>query len=372
MVSNADQEVDFFDDFDMQRVCIDRCQFIIYDKKYAMKGHSFDKELADFDLSLHMKRSKIGRRYVDVACFFNPSNVIGYEVRFDQSRAMLVRVNIIRLYNEENNIVVKDVLNEDNFFPLDIIVPLKEQVDLLYSVIEKAKVFYYDFVKKYWSYECEDIKVKLNVVEFPYEVYPGNVQQFKEELNGHKITTYDTQSQTIYFDNKKDVETNLIENVSNNVQVAVNRLRTESGKIQFKIYQKAFGLVRMEHTVYADDLKFLFSLKKHLSIVDSEQIILFLKGEFKKRGILPRRFTSDYDDALVYMSRVYGLSPITIDGLLKMSVWESRKTNRGMTQKLLRKGLIVKVSRGIYNINPHFKQYFESYPKRDVIVPDFL
>jgi hypothetical protein len=376
MSENIPIPIDFFDNFDMQRICIDRCQIVIYDKKYSMGEHYFDIDLANTYLMPHMKRSKIGKRFEDVVRYDNKNSSIDYEIRLRGSRAMLVRTNIIRYYKLLNNIETEgDILHEDNFFPVDIVVPLKDQVELLYGVIEDAKEFYYNFVKEWWGYDCKNIEAKLVVVELPYEIYPANVPQLLDDINlsGHVVTHHDTQSQTIYFQEKDAKSDDSIYRHYNDIQISVNKLKTDIGKIQFKIYQKSWGLVRMEHTVYANDLKYLFRLKKYLLDKDVEHITLFLKNEFVKRRILPKRFLGDYEESLRYLSEVYKFDILTLDNLSKISVWESSKANRGTTQKLLRKKLIKKLSRGIYEIDPHFKDLLNSFPNRvDILKPPFI
>jgi len=48
----------YFNTFDMERICIDKVFFLVYDEQYAKEDHIFDRELRDKYIQF-VKRSRI-------------------------------------------------------------------------------------------------------------------------------------------------------------------------------------------------------------------------------------------------------------------------------------------------------------------------
>ena len=371
----------FFEGYDLQRICLDRVVVTVYDERYSIMNHRFDEEIA-FQYPQYLKRVRIGKRSEDV--IENANTFSSWSQRLRGPRTMVLRYNVIRAYKHHHSIEVKksDILYEDNFYPVDFSPSLEDQLTLLYEAIERAKKLYHDQVLKFWGYECENVKATIKAIEIPFEIYPASTSDIFDQssIAGINLYRYTTESNTMYFQEKdKTLDDKVKESfyqameepsmVSNGFHSGLN------GKIQLKIYQKIINLVRIEHTVYGDDIEVLFHMDKQTVSEDAEHIEMFLDSQFRERGLYFSRDDISLRRAVVALSRVSNIPLDTLKHLVNIETWTSTRDNKGMTRRLKRCGFIEKQSgtkRGYYRLTPEFKKMFEAFPEMDDELPTLI
>lgn len=373
-----DTQFKFFEGFSLQRACIDRVVATVYDERYAIENHRFDEETA-FLYPQYLKRARIGKRSEDV--IENANSFSSWTQRLRGPRTMVLRYNLIRAFKHHHSVEVKksDILYEDNFYPVDFSPSLEDQLTLLYTAIEEAKQLYYDQVLKFWGYECEHIQATINTIEIPFEIYPASTSDIFDQLSiaGINLYRYTSESNTMYFQEKDQTLDDKVNEsyyqalaepsmVSNGFHTGLNR------NVQLKIYQKILNLVRIEHTVYGDDIAVLFHMDKETVSEDAEHILMFLNSQFHKRGLYFRRDDISLRRAVAGLSRAINVPMDTLYHLVNVETWTSTRDNLPMTKRLKKRGLIEKESgtkRGYYRLTHEFKKMFEAFPEMDDELP---
>lgn len=372
----------FFEGYDLQRICLDRVVITIYDTRYSMENHRFDEDLA-FHYPQYIKRARIGKRSEDV--IENKNTFSSWAQRLRGPRSMVLRYNVIRAYKHHHSIEIKksDVIHEDNFYPVDFSPSLEDQLVLLYDAIEKAKILYRDQVKEFWGYDCEHVEASIKSIEVPFEIYPANTADIFDQcmIAGMNLYRYTSESGTMYFQEKDqsfDDKVNESYYQAANEQPSMVSNKFSSGldnKIQLKIYQKSWGIVRIEHTLYGDDIKTLFHMDKDTAAEDAEYIEMFLASQFRERGLNFGRDEFTYSRAVANFARAAFLPIETVQYLMKTEWWQSSQENRGMTNKLKRRGLLTKdngTMRGYYKVDNGFKKMINAFPERDDDLPNLI
>jgi len=293
----------YFHTFDMERICIDKVFFLVYDEKYAMEDHHFDRDLRDKFIQ-HVKRSRIQKGQFEQV-LRKENQYSSWELQLRGPRIMRFHVNVIHFLQEKHNIRPDNVIYDDNFMPINVSLSLKDYVAALRQFIDDAKTFYRETVKKYWQEDLHDIKFKISEIEVPYEIYPGSVEDIANSLyaKGLAFSKYNTQSGTIYlqdvktdnvlkvsrkYDNISKVDDADLEPVLKRDILYMNRINAgrNENKIQIKIYQKTFGLCRIEFTLFSQDTKGIFNFGYPDERI-TETLTSFIHHGLKENGIHP-------------------------------------------------------------------------------------
>lgn len=371
----------YFKTFDLERVCIDKVFFVVYDKQYSIEEHDFDFYLRDRFIQ-HVKRSRVKKgRFEEVIRMEN--NYSAWELRLKDQRTMYFHVNVIHFLQELHEIHPKNVIYDDNFMPTDCKLTVADYVGALRRFVQDAKKMYHDLVKEYWNVDLVNVEAKLSQVEIPFEVYPGSVDDIAQKLyaKGISFRKYNTQSATIYlndvkFDNEYQVHRRKYEKSEgideqdmNPDIVYMNGINSgrNSNKIQVKIYQKTFGLCRIEFTVYSKDASILFGWKRTDNEI-SEDLISFIHYNLRIHDINVERYDRSLDDVVQYLAKAHKESEDLIYSLKDVDVFETCKASRAVQQRLTRKGILLPVfddngtrKRGAYVVNPIIRDFLNMY-----------
>lgn len=386
----------YFNTFDMERISIDKVFFLVYDTEYAQIDHDFDHDLRD-KFILHVKRSRVKKgRFEQV--IRKEADFSDWELQLRGPRVMRFHVNIIHYLQEIHNIKPQNVIFDDNFLPVDSKLTLIDHVEALRDFVNHAKQIYIDIAAKHWGITLENVQVKFSEVELPFEVYPASVDDIAGMLyaKGVQFSRYNTQSGTLYLhqpttDNEIKVsrkydKTQKLDNIDitpddpgteptpdivywNNINSGRN-----ANKIQIKIYQKTFGLCRIEFTFFSADAKTLLNFdedengiqKTDLEIV--EDLIQFSHYNLKQYDIQVDRYDRTLDDVVRFMAVSMRESEDLIYMLRDCDIFEACEANRTVRQRLVRKGILLKKhdsdgtqQRGVYLINPFIKEFLNLY-----------
>src|SRR5450759_1869768 len=99
----------FFQTFDLERVCLDKYFFVVYDSVYCREDHPFDDRLAQsFWQNRFSSRAKAKGRFVDVIRFEN--DYCFFQMYLNKGRHMFVYVNIIKYLQAIKGITVDQTL----------------------------------------------------------------------------------------------------------------------------------------------------------------------------------------------------------------------------------------------------------------------
>lgn len=378
---------EYFKTFIMERISIDKVFFLVYDEDYAKCDHTFDHDLRDQFIH-HVKRSRVKNgRFEQV--IRKESKFSDWELQLRGPRIMRFHVNIIHYLQEIHDIKPQNVIYDDNFLPVDSKLTLIDHVSALRDFVNHAKAIYADIVYRYWGLGLSNLRVKFSEVELPFEVYPASVDDIAGKMyaKGVQITRYNTQSGTLYLNNLKtdneikvDRKYDKTQKVDNQDIVPdivywnkVNSGRNEN-KIQVKIYQKTFGLCRIEFTFFSSDAKTLLNfdedntgqLKTDMEIV--EDLILFSHYNLKHFDIEVDRYDRTLDDVVRFIAVSMRESEDMIYTLRDCDVFEACEANAPVRKRLVRKGILLKKydsdgaqQRGVYLVNPFIKEFLNMY-----------
>lgn len=76
------------------------------------------------------------------------------------------------------------------------------------------------------------------------------------------------------------------------------------------------------------------------------------------------------EDYIIFLSKVFRIEPEILEYILSVPIWESNRTNYTTTQKLLKRGLITKLSRGLYKFDLVFIKILDCFlkqPRKDFL-----
>lgn len=370
----------YFKNFDMERICIDKVFFVVYDKKYSQEDHPFDTVTRDRYIQ-NIKRSRIGKgRFEEVMRRENKYS--SWELQLRGPRVMYFHVNIIHFLQEIHDIKPQNVIYDDNYMPTDSKLTINDYIAALRRFIKDAMELYKDVVDRHWNVNISNIGFKIVEIEIPFEVYPASVDDIAQRMmsKGVAFRKYNTQSGTIYldkskFDNEITVDrkydkitkmdcSDLTPDITYTNKINSGRLEN---KIQLKLYQKTFGLVRIEITAYSLDAKsiFIFSYSDdviHNILVDYVHFVL------KEHDIEVDRYDRCLDDIVQFLAVAFKENEDTIYSLKNVEFFEACASNRALRQRLVKKGLILKKfdsdnrqQRGVYLVNPIVKDFLNLY-----------
>lgn len=137
-------------------------------------------------------------------------------------------------------------------------------------------------------------QANVSEMEIPFEVSPCSVDEIASYLDvsdGISFRKYKTQTGTLYLtENTSKTEVELPNGLSTRIPddfdaVYVNNINGgyNENKIQLKFYQKTFGLVRIEFTIYRKEVKAIFSFHDHELDQDAERLVRWVHKQFKMR-----------------------------------------------------------------------------------------
>lgn len=371
----------YFETFDLERICIDKVFFVVYDEEYVLEDHLFDKELRDRFIQ-HIKRVRIKKgRFEQV--LRKESEYSAWDLQLRGSRLMRFHVNVIHYLQELHDIRPCNVIYDDNFLPIECKLTVLDFVQAFRDFVDQAKEFYKEIVMEYWGIELQAVRVKFSQIELPFEVYPASVDDISRKLyaKGVCFKKYNTQSGTIYLDGSKfdnsisvperkyDKE-NPIDDVdlSPDITFLNNIYSGKAGrKLQIKIYQKTFGLCRIEFTISSEDAKQIFDWSRNNESI-AEDLINFVHFTLGLYDINVDRFDRSLDDVVQFLARALKEPEDLIYQLRDLDVFESCKANRIVRERLTRKGILTKIvdsdnvqKRGLYIVNPIIREFLNMY-----------
>lgn len=375
--------------FDMERVCIDKVFFVVYDQKYAQEKHFFDEDLK-YRFINNIKRSRVHKgQFSEVLRTENDYS--SWELQLNGSRTMYFHVNVIHLLQSKYNIKPDNVIYDDNFMPVDTKLTIVDYVTALTDFVKGAKEVYHRFVLKHWGEDLQNIEVKISQIEFPFEVYPASVEDIAAQLYSQGITfrKYNTQSGTLYLDppdkmkdkkikfpdRKYDKDFRISDKDLTPDIVYMNGINSgyngPDNKVQVKIYQKTFGLVRIEVTAYANDTKAIFGKFSQPNETIAETLVRYVHYILELNGVSPVRYDRTLDDVVKFLSVALKEDEDMIYRLRGMDVFEASRQNQTVRRRLYRKGIIFKrvdsdgvASRGVYLVNPIIRDLLNKYEPR--------
>ena len=214
--------------------------------------------------------------------------------------------------------------------------------------------------------------------------YPASVEDIADNLyaKGLAFSKYNTQSGTIYMN---DVKTDNMIKVSRKYDkiskvdefdltpkpdiLYVNKINSgrNDHKIQIKVYQKTFGLCRIEFTLFSIDSKYIFDFSRTDEAI-SEDLILFIHYGLHENGISPDRYDRSLDDIVRFVAKAVKEPEDVIYFLRNCDVFESCRANEPVKKRLVKKGLLLKKvdsdgsqQKGIYIVNPIIRDFLQSY-----------
>lgn len=370
----------YFETFDLERICIDKVFFVVYDEEYALEDHFFDKELRDRFIQ-HVKRSRIKKgRFEQV--LRKESEYSAWELQLRGSRTMYFHVNVIHYLQRLHDIRPTNVIYDDNFLPIDSKLTVLDYVQALRDFTEQAREFYKDLVMQYWGVELEHVRVKLSQIELPFEVYPASVDDIARNLyaKGISFRKYNTQSGTIYLndvgvdnkihvDRKYDKEEPIDDSDLQPDICYLNQINSGRAKhrLQLKIYQKTFGLCRIEFTIYSEDSKQIFDWSRNNESV-AEDLINFVHFNLGLYDINVDRYDRSLDDVVCFLAKALKEPEDLVYQLRGLDVFETCKASSNVQKRLTRKGILVKLvdsdgiqKRGQYIVNPIIREFLNMY-----------
>lgn len=377
----------YFNKFDVERICIDKVFFVVYDEQYSIQEHDFDKDLRDrFIHNVKMSQFRKGRQQQVIR---KENNYSSWELRLSGARTMYFHVNIIHFIQETYDIKPSHVIYDSNFLPIDNKLTVVDHVAFLRRFIAEAMEFYRYFVSKHWGEDLGKVRYKIVEIEIPFEVYPCSVQDIADNLHskGLSFRKYNAQSGTIYL---QDVKTDNMVKYANQKYDKIIKIddydlelpdkrdilymnKINSGrnehKIQIKIYQKTFGLCRIEFTMFSLDARLIFDYSRG-DMEIAEDLINFIHHGLKENNILPERYDKDrsLDEIVRFLSIAFKESEDVIFLLRDAEIFETSHANRHLRERLTKKGLLIAKydndnirQKGVYLVNPVIKDFLNIY-----------
>lgn len=214
-------------------------------------------------------------------------------------------------------------------------------------------------------------------------MYPASVEDIALKLysKGISFRKYNTQSGTIYLnqvetDNSVSVperkydKEDPIDSVDLKPDIHyLNKINSGKSrrKIQLKIYQKTFGLARIELTIYSEDAKQLFEWSLSDKSI-AEDLINFVHFNLGLYDINVDRYDRSLDDVVRFLSQALKEPEDLIYQLKDLDIFEACEANRSVRQRLTRKGILIKLvdsdnvqKRGQYIVNPIIREFLNMY-----------
>lgn len=378
-----------FQVFDLERVCLDKYFFVVYDKRYSMTDHDFDKKSArEYVQNLKKSRVKGKGRFVDV--IRNEMDFSFYELHLAGSRHLFCYVNLIKYVQHKFNEFPESdlILFKDNFLPNDSKITLEDFISAKNEIEGLFKDLYYKLALDLWGVYLENIMIKPVQLEVAYEVFPSSVNDISSMFDMNDVTfrRYNSQSGTIYLNESlgsqeirlpegQTIKINDDFELRDSGYVSNISGGYSSDKCQIKIYQKTFGLVRIEFSIVNETIKKLNFYDDYIS---------FLSGVVRNNLCLIeyiKRFDISLDEVIKNVSCAIGITEEICYSLKDVGVWESNRCNRNLKRKLLKKHLLVPITDdigtkkiGVYKVAPWFKEIFTKFKQtgKELFLPELI
>lgn len=395
-----DEKDFYFKTFDLERICLDKYFFVVYDRNYSMGEHPFDEKIAQENWQHRSySRAKSKGRFVEV--IRNENDYSFYEQHLKGSRHMFCYVNIIKYLQAKKNISIDHnlVINKDNFMPLEDKTLFSEYIEAKRDIEHQFIELYREIVKDYWKVDLEDICVKPSQLEIAYEVYPASVKDISNNFDAKEITysKYNTQSGTIYLtDSMGKTDVRLPDGLSMKLEGEsdltsepgdsnfkpgsahyVSRLSAgySSDKIQIKFYQKSHALVRIEFSIVNKTIEKLNSAEEYISFLHKNMDNNLKFSEFVKR------FDVSLESIIKNVACACGITEELCYSLKDIGIWESSRETKYVMRKLRKRELIIQVTddigtvkKGVYKVAPWFQDIFVRFkPKgKELFLPGMI
>ncbi|MCZ7401658.1 MAG: hypothetical protein O8C61_05500 [Candidatus Methanoperedens sp.] len=377
-------------DFTLDRVVLDRSAWVVYFPSAVKNSDNnfFDPDLIDrLNLEFETKISKFKGKGKERVLYFehgSPKKYFSWELRLRQSRSMNVYFNFNRYFFQKFEMehdIITPVIHDDNFLPIGSKVTLHDFLDVyLNKLPQEITAIFEEKYNLLWPHEYAKFRenderpvCKCVTLEVAREMKPLSVDDIRNDLfmKGVAFKSFNQASKTMYFGEKPDIDTEyFVDDTVLYTNLDAWNWKEPYQKIQQgKLYQKSIDLVRFEITMYDGQIDFNSSYP--------EEDIKFTLDEYAETvGIIFRSTKREFDSMIINVSEMLKLDPSCIDMILKSGFsWQGKLENRILTNKLLRRKLIIKTARGQYVTNPAFLKMFEGYikPKEEnKYVPRFL
>jgi hypothetical protein len=383
----ADLSEPYFNFFDLERICIDKVFFVVYDEAYAAEDHTFDKDLRDRFIQ-NVKRSRVQKGHFEQV-LRKENQYSSWELRLKGARTMYFHVNVIHYLQYIHDIRPRNVIYDDNFMPIDCKLTALDYVAALRKFIDDAKNFYIETARAFWDIDLQKVQAKIAQIELPFEIYPASVDDISQKLyaKGVAFRKYNTQSGTIYltsdtanneikipgrkYDKTKKIDDEELTPTQIRPDIVyLNQINSDraKNKIQIKIYQKTFGLCRIEFTIHSLDAKTIFRYDRLTDEQITWMLIQFIHFNLEKHDIAVDRYDRSLDDVVQFLAKALKEKEDLIYVLRDTDVFESSESNRTVRQRLVRKGILLKKydsdgtqQRGLYLVNPLIRDFLNMY-----------
>lgn len=376
--------------FKLDRIVFDRSIWVIYYPSVTKDAdnNKFDPDLIEYhDLEDHVKKTQFkrtGRETVLAYEFGSPKPYIKYEMRLRSTRSMNIYFNFNRYFMQKLNLLHDEktpIIHDDNFLPLNARVTASDFLEVYKNKFPEEMIRRYkEWYQKLWPTEYailekydEEPICRCTTLEVAREMYPLNVNSVKNDIQpmGSKYTSWNNASNVLHFGEapKTDSEyridgTTLKTNISN-----WNHKPIYEKPMHSKLYQKSVNLARFEITLYDDQIDFN-------SIHPVEDIKFTIQEYLEATGLNLTCMKKKYYDTIHELCKVLKIDEDLLELIiLSGSQWKSNKENRHLTDKLIRKKVIEKISRGNYAVNPAFVELCkkaQGYTPEEEYIPKYL
>ena len=176
-------------------------------------------------------------------------------------------------------------------------------------------------------------------------MFPLDVKAVRNDLavKGVHFKSFNDQSKTLYFGEAPEGLKYKVDGADMSSDLDCWNWRSDGKPKQGKLYQKSIDLARFEVTLYKDQIEF-----GRAGLDNQEEGVKFILQNYAEDvgiSFVPREY--NYDKMVEYISIMLKLDKSTIGLLLSEGqYWKANKKNRVFTQKLKRRGLVMKDSRG--------------------------
>jgi hypothetical protein len=324
------------------RWCIDKVFFTAYLK------HPFflEKERTDqifIDYQDYKKRLFYGKRaYMGI---YIPMIEFGEEV-IQWIHIMITKenlsaqcyINLIKFYLFEHNLKEVYGYHDSNLLPL-----INEKGNVFDPGLEWFAEAFIEAKRSFYSFYCDFLHhiLKLNDLDFEYNFEPM-IKTKQVEIAFELINTDISEVQGILLDAPK--VDNFARYMDQTRTIYLNKhIKRKSDQI--KGYQKAAGLTRIEFTINSG-CEATFD-GEHKTPELCQNIIHSVESICLDMGIKLNdffEFSKDQkeQELLCYFAAELGVNLFTLKTLLSINTWKASSQNRVLTQKLVRKGLLLK------------------------------
>lgn len=366
--------------FEINRIFFDKSVWTVYFRSIVKNAdkNGFDPDLADFhDLEDKIVKSSFGKgseNVLEIRKGIEDKPSLRGELRLRKTRSLRVFFNFNRYFLERDHVphVRSTTIRDNNYLPMDTKVEDKDYVELYKSMPEILTDIYEKWYAKLWPESFTQIKennetpiVKCSLLEFGKEMLPLSTKDVEPILrwNGQKYSRFYDPSGTIYINDdikikESDFEECLVDDmvklkVPKEQTITLTVKQPYSGLHKIKMYNKSISnkgiLMRFEVTTTGDEV---------VQPEDLELSNLYetLRIEMEETGMFKPSEKVENTQILKSLCKAYRIDRETLHWLAQCGeTWESTEKNRILTNRLIRRGILQKIHRGLYKITPLLK-----------------